>query len=61
MFETFLNATVRGKGLGQFFTPRGVVHYMVESTPLHVRVNKANEISENIPFVFDGCCGSGGF
>lgn len=61
MFETFLNATVRGKGLGQFFTPRGVVHYMVESTPLSIDVSKNKSLAESIPYVFDGCCGSGGF
>lgn len=61
MFETFLNATVRGKGLGQFFTPRGVVHYMVESTPLTINVSKGKSLEESIPYVFDGCCGSGGF
>jgi type I restriction enzyme M protein len=61
MFETFLNATVRGKDLGQFFTPRGIVHYMVETAALGVEHNKKNAISENIPYVLDGCCGSGGF
>ena len=54
MFETFLNATVRGKELGQFFTPRSVVKYMVRSARLRVR-------GMNIPVVLDGCCGSGGF
>ena len=61
MFETFLNATVRGKELGQFFTPRGVVHYMVETASIKVTFDKNNTISNNIPFVLDGCCGSGGF
>jgi type I restriction enzyme M protein len=60
MFETFLNATVRGKDLGQFFTPRGVVHYMVETSPHKITI-KSSDISENIPFILDGCCGSGGF
>jgi len=61
MFETFLNATVRGKDLGQFFTPRGVVHYMVETASIKVNFDKNNTICQNIPFVLDGCCGSGGF
>lgn len=55
MFETFLSATIRGKGLGQFFTPRGVVHYMVETAPLAVIADG------EIPYVIDGCCGSGGY
>lgn len=61
MFETFLNATVRGKDLGQFFTPRGVVHYMVETASIKVNFDKNNTNRDNIPFVLDGCCGSGGF
>ena len=60
MFETFLNATVRGKELGQFFTPRGVVHYMV-GTALKKITAKSDNIDNNIPYVLDGCCGSGGF
>ena len=41
MFEAFLNATVRGKDLGQFFTPRDIVDLMVgignpKATKLHV-------------------------
>lgn len=61
MFETFLNATVRGKDLGQFFTPRGVVHYMVETANLHIKTDKNLPIDLKIPYVLDGCCGSGGF
>ena len=61
MFETFLNATVRGKDLGQFFTPRGIVHYMVQCAPVKLAHNNANDISKNIPYILDGCCGSGGF
>ncbi len=61
MFETFLNATVRGKDLGQFFTPRGVVHYMVECAPIFVSADRTKPISEQMPYILDGCCGSGGF
>lgn len=61
MFETFLNATVRGKELGQFFTPRGVVHYMVQTAPIRITSNPDKNIDDNIPYILDGCCGSGGF
>ncbi|MCK9405650.1 MAG: N-6 DNA methylase [Methanothrix sp.] len=61
MFETFLNATVRGKELGQFFTPRSVVHYMVETAPIRIYSDPDKKIDENIPYMLDGCCGSGGF
>ena len=54
MFESFLNATVRGKELGQFFTPRSVVKYMARAASLISRGN-------SLPVVLDGCCGSGGF
>lgn len=54
MFQSFLNATVRGKGLGQFFTPRSVVKYMARAAGLASR-------GSHLPVVLDGCCGSGGF
>ena len=54
MFQSFLNATVRGKELGQFFTPRSVVKYMTGAAGLDVR-------GDTLPTVLDGCCGSGGF
>lgn len=54
MFETFLNATVRGKALGQFFTPRSVVKYMTRCARFKVTTSE-------LPLVLDGCCGSGGF
>jgi type I restriction enzyme M protein len=63
MFETFLNATVKGKDLGQFFTPRGVVHYMVETSLLGKSSCYDFSDPNNAKFstVLDGCCGSGGF
>lgn len=49
-FEIFLSSTFRGKGLGQFFTPRPVVNMMV---------NLVNP-SINERFL-DPACGTGGF
>ncbi len=54
MFETFLSSTVRGKDLGQFFTPRTVVKFMVKMANIELSKNKIDKI-------FDGCSGSGGF
>ena len=54
MFESFLDATVRGPELGQFFTPRDVVKLMVELANIGVSKDK-------IESVLDACCGSGGF
>lgn len=54
MFETFLSATVRGKDLGQFFTPRSVVKFMVKLADLKITKDRVEK-------VFDGCSGSGGF
>lgn len=54
MFEVFLNAAVRGKDLGQFFTPRSVVDFMT-------RISLRNVDFDNIPKILDGCCGTAGF
>ena len=54
LFETFLNATMRGRDLGQFFTPRSVVKMMTELADLQVTRQHQDR-------VIDGCCGSGGF
>jgi type I restriction enzyme M protein len=54
MFESFLSATVRGKDLGQFFTPRTVVKFMTHIA--HLKAN--NNVMDK---VLDGFCGSGGF
>jgi type I restriction enzyme M protein len=54
LFETFLNATMRGKALGQFFTPRPVVEFMTSLAGLRVA-------KDQIDRVLDACCGTGGF
>lgn len=50
MFEVFLRAAVRGKELGQYFTPRDAIKFMV-------KLAEPNEHTK----VIDACCGSGGF
>lgn len=57
LFETFLSATMRGKDLGQYFTPRSVVKLGVGLASLNVNqldISKSDR-------VYDGCCGTGGF
>lgn len=49
-FEEFLSATYRGGGLGQYFTPRPVVDFMVEL--VEARIGDR---------MVDPSCGSGGF
>lgn len=49
-YETFLSATFRGKGLGQFFTPRQVVDFMVNWVDITQKTT-----------MLDPACGSGGF
>ena len=50
LFENFLSATMRGKDLGQYFTPRTLVKLGVGLGQL-----------EPPDVVLDGCCGTGGF
>lgn len=60
VFETFLEAAVRGKELGQFFTPRSVVKFMVRMADL--RILRSEETGDYEPeSVLDGSCGTGGF
>jgi type I restriction enzyme M protein len=54
MFESFLDATVRGRALGQFSTPRDIVHLMVRIASIQVT-------KIHIDKILDACCGSGGF
>ncbi len=58
MFETFLNATIRGRELGQYFTPRKVVKYMTKLAELKIE-RIGGEIC--VDSALDACCGSGGF
>ena len=56
LFQTFLSATMRGKQLGQFFTPRTVVDFMCDLADL-----KVTKEPPYAPLVLDACCGTGGF
>lgn len=56
MFEAFLNATIRGKELGQFFTPRSVVKFMTKMADIQV-----DKDYHKTDYILDACCGSGGF
>ena len=54
LFETFLSATMRGRELGQYFTPRSIVKLMTRMANL-----KASP--QGIDKCLDACCGTGGF
>lgn len=54
MFETFLNSTLRGKALGQYFTPRSVVKLATSLADLRAT-------PDHVDRVIDACCGTGGF
>lgn len=49
-YEIFLHSTFRGKGLGQFFTPRPVVDFMVNLVDFRLDT-----------ILLDPACGTGGF
>lgn len=55
MFEVFLNVAVRGRALGQYFTPRPLVDFM---TRIALRLH--SNIAEP-PIAIDACCGTAGF
>ncbi|WP_160174488.1 N-6 DNA methylase [Archangium violaceum] len=54
LFEAFLSATMRGRELGQYFTPRSAVKLMTRLADPQVHGDKTDRI-------IDPCCGTGGF
>ena len=54
LFETFLSATMRGRELGQYFTPRSIVKLMTRMADLQATPKKVDK-------TIDACCGTGGF
>lgn len=58
-FEYFVRATLKGKRLGQYFTPRPLVHLMVAMVG---REKVVATLRTNTPVtVIDPACGTGGF
>lgn len=58
-FEYFVRATLKGKRLGQYFTPRELVDLMVGMIGRHAVLNS---LSAGVPVkVVDPACGTGGF
>ncbi len=60
LFETFLNATMRGKDLGQFFTPRSLVKLGVRLAQIKVHA-RTEDGTYHTDSIIDACCGTGGF
>lgn len=54
MFEVFLAAAIRGRALGQYFTPRPVVDFMT-------RIALRDCMVSNPPAIIDACSGTAGF
>jgi type I restriction enzyme M protein len=54
LFETFLNATMRGAALGQYFTPRSIVLLGTLLADIKVETKHADK-------VLDASCGTGGY
>lgn len=54
LFETFLNSTMRGRALGQYFTPRSIV--LLGTKLANLQANK-----KHVDRILDASCGTGGF
>ena len=58
-FEYFVRATLKGKKLGQYFTPRPLVELMSALVGRNLVVNTL--LAGEVPRVLDPSCGTGGF
>ncbi|MHB8600799.1 MAG: N-6 DNA methylase [Ktedonobacteraceae bacterium] len=58
-FEYFVRATLKGKKLGQYFTPRPLIQVMVSLIGREKLLNQL--LIGDVPRVFDPACGTGGF
>lgn len=60
-FEYFVRATLKGKKLGQYFTPRPLVQLMATLVGKEKIINSLLSGKKNPPKVLDPACGTGGF
>jgi type I restriction enzyme M protein len=59
-FEYFVQASLKGRKLGQFFTPRPLVRFMLSLIPLEQIIPELLDPNSR-PMMVDPSCGSGGF
>lgn len=59
-FEYFVKTSLKGKRLGQFFTPRPLVRFMLSLVPLEQIIADLLDPKSDVR-VIDPACGSGGF
>lgn len=59
-FEYFVQASLKGRKLGQFFTPRPLVRFMLSLVPIEQIIPELLDPNAH-PMVVDPACGSGGF
>ena len=60
VFEYFVRLSLKGRRLGQFFTPRPLVRFMLSIIPIEQTIPDLLD-SETHPIILDPACGSGGF
>ena len=60
VFEYFMRVSLKGRRLGQFFTPRPLVRFMLSLVPLEQVVPDLLDPDAK-PTIIDPACGSGGF
>ena len=60
VFEYFVRLSLRGRRLGQFFTPRPLVRFMLSILPIEQAIPDLLD-PDTHPMIIDPACGSGGF
>ena len=60
VFEYFVRLSLKGRRLGQFFTPRPLVRFMLSILPIEQIIPDLLD-PDTHPMILDPACGSGGF